>query len=131
MKKFFNLKTINFYPKGDKNLKSSVKIEQLSMGLKRLRKIFIENFTEIVKKDNKGTLKYKLLYKLDNLEINFYKQKTEVLKDKNGKIIINISYPINEDFLIKLLKNKINFFEANEVNYMFTETQEKEKNISI
>lgn len=83
------------------------------MGLKKIRKIFIDNFTEIVKKDNSESLKYKVLYRLDNLEVNFYKAKTEVLKEKSGNITINISYPINEEFLVKLIKGKINFFDKN------------------
>ena len=114
LKKNFKIKTVNFHPKGGKEMKPLVKIEQLSMGLKIIRKIFIENFTEIIKKNNSDGLKYKLLYKLENLEVNFYKPKTEVLKDKSGKIIINISSPINDEFLVKLIKSKINFFEKNE-----------------
>lgn len=108
------IKTINFYPKGDKDLKPLVKLEQLSMGLKRIRKIFIDNFTEIIKKENKGAIGYKLLFNLDNLEVNFYKPKSEVLKEKSGKITVNVSHPINEEFLVKLIKNKINFFDKKE-----------------
>lgn len=84
------------------------------MGLKRIRKIFVENFTEIIKKEKNEGLKYKLLFNLDNLEINFYKAKTELIKDKNGKTILNISHPINEEFIVKLIKNKINFFDKKE-----------------
>ncbi len=108
------MKTINFYPKGsDKEIKPLVKLEQLSMGLKKIRKTFIDNFTEISKKENSNILKYKLLFRLDNLEVNFYKPKTEV-QEKNGKIFINIAYPINEEFLVKLIKSKIKFFYRND-----------------
>lgn len=114
LKKSLKIKTINFYPKGDKEIKALVKLEQLSMGLKRIRKIFIDNFTEIIKKEKNEGLKYKLLFNLDNLEVNFYKPKTELIREKNGKTILNISHPINEDFIVKLIKNKINFFDKKE-----------------
>lgn len=97
------------------------------MGLKKIRKIFIENFTEIVKKDNSEGLKYKLLYKLENLEVNFYKLKTEVLKEKNGRIIINISHPINDDFLVKLIKSKLNFFDKKEEMQVNKENKRENK----
>lgn len=83
------------------------------MGLKKIRKIFIDNFTENIIKQNNEKFKFKLIYNLENLEVNFYKPKTEVLKEKNGKIIINISYPLNEEFLVKLINSKINFFDKN------------------
>jgi len=85
------------------------------MGLKKIRKIFVDNFTENLIKEDNDKLRYKLIYNLENIEVNFYKAKTEVIKEKNGKIIINISYPVNEEFLVKLIKNKIEFFERKEI----------------
>lgn len=86
-------------------------LQQLNMALKKLRKLFIENFSEIIKKDNSANLKYKPLYKFDKLEINFYKPKTEIINEKSGKTKLNISYPINDELIVKLISNRFEFFE--------------------
>lgn len=80
------------------------------MGLKKLKKIFIENFSEIIKNEN-SQMKYISNLKLNDIEINLYKPKNELIKEKNGRIKLNISYPINEELLVKLIKNKINLYE--------------------
>lgn len=105
LEKIFMIKEFNYIPKGDKNMKEIMQTEQKLMALKRIRKIFYENFIE--NPNEKNPTKKKLIYNFRKISINFYSLKTDVQMDKFNNIKITLSHPINEALLIKLIKNKI------------------------
>lgn len=105
LEKTFLIKELNYTPKGDKNMKELVKTEQKLMALKKIRKIFYENFLE--NPQEKDPKNKRPIYNFRKIAINFYGMKTDVQSDKSNNIKINLSYPINEDLLLKLVNNKI------------------------
>jgi hypothetical protein len=103
-------------------MKQIIQSEQKLMALKKIRKIFTENFlinnnnieTNIntqYKNKNDNDIDFKknkrLNYNFKKIVINFYGMKTDVQMDKAFNVKINLSYPINDDLLVKLINNKI------------------------
>jgi hypothetical protein len=116
MKKNFKIKNINYTPKKivkaeekenieEVNLKNETieKLQEQHLEYLKLKKIFNDNFKGIA---------------FDNMEINMYKPKNEFVIDRDGVMSrLNISYPIKEEVIEKLIKNRINI--NNENNKIF------------
>jgi hypothetical protein len=111
------IKELNYTPKGEKDMKQIMQSEQKLMALKKIRKIFTENFlnnnhnNKGYKNENENEIdnkrKKRPNYNFKKIVINFYGIKTDVQMDKSHNVKINLSYPINEELLVRLINNKI------------------------
>lgn len=61
--------------------------------MKRIKKLLLEKF-----KDKQ----------FEGIEINLYKLKNELIRNRDGSVYLNISHPFKEDNVEKIIKTKLN-----------------------
>lgn len=84
------IKAINITYKSNKTHLQN--FEDMNLVLKRLKKLINEKL-----KNSKI---------LEDVQINLYKLKNELIENKNGEVKLNISYPFKEDVIENMIKNR-------------------------